>query len=76
MALKTTAWDSAEYLRTEEERAAYLAACMIAQQAIFEWRSLWEWYCQTLPNLSGISVAPMDRAMISSPYIRNLRLSR
>lgn len=28
MALKTTAWDSADYLRTEEERAAYLAACM------------------------------------------------
>lgn len=28
MALKTTAWDSAEYLRTEEERAGYLAACM------------------------------------------------
>lgn len=28
MALKTTPWDSAEYLRTEEERAAYLAACM------------------------------------------------
>src|SRR3546814_18601692 len=28
MALKTTPYDSAEYLRTEEERAAYLAACM------------------------------------------------
>jgi probable addiction module antidote protein len=28
MALKTTRWDSAEYLRTEEERAAYLDACM------------------------------------------------
>lgn len=28
MALKTTPWDSAEYLRTEEERAAYLAVCM------------------------------------------------
>jgi probable addiction module antidote protein len=28
MALKTTPWDSAEYLRTEEARAAYLAACM------------------------------------------------
>lgn len=28
MALKTTPWDSAEYLRTEEERAAYLAICM------------------------------------------------
>lgn len=28
MALKTTSWDSAEYLRTEEERAAYLAVCM------------------------------------------------
>jgi len=28
MGLKTTAWDSAEYLRTEEERAAYLVACM------------------------------------------------
>lgn len=27
MALKTTPWNSAEYLRTEEERAAYLAAC-------------------------------------------------
>lgn len=28
MALKTTPWDSAEYLRTEKERAAYLAVCM------------------------------------------------
>src|SRR3546814_19190507 len=28
MALKTTPYDSAEYLRTEEERAAYMAACM------------------------------------------------
>lgn len=28
MALKTTRWDSAEYLRAEEERAAYLDACM------------------------------------------------
>lgn len=28
MGLKTTAWDSAEYLRTEEERATYLAVCM------------------------------------------------
>jgi probable addiction module antidote protein len=28
MALKTTRWDSADYLRTEEERAAYLDACM------------------------------------------------
>ena len=28
MALKTTPYDSAQYLRTEEERAAYLAACM------------------------------------------------
>src|SRR3546814_20479523 len=28
MALKTTPYDSAAYLRTEEERAAYLAACM------------------------------------------------
>lgn len=28
MALRTTRWDSADYLRTEEERAAYLAACV------------------------------------------------
>jgi probable addiction module antidote protein len=28
MALKTTRWDSAEYLRTEEDRAAYLDACL------------------------------------------------
>lgn len=28
MAIKTTRWDSADYLRTEEERAAYLAACI------------------------------------------------
>lgn len=28
MALKTTPYDSARYLRTEEERAAYLATCM------------------------------------------------
>lgn len=28
MALKTTPYDSAQYLRTEEERAAYLATCM------------------------------------------------
>jgi probable addiction module antidote protein len=28
MALKTTPYDSADYLRTEEERGAYLAACM------------------------------------------------
>ena len=28
MALKTTPYDSADYLRTEEERAAYLAACL------------------------------------------------
>ena len=28
MPLKTTPYDSADYLRTEEDRAAYLAACM------------------------------------------------
>lgn len=28
MALKTTRWDSADYLRTEKDRAAYLDACM------------------------------------------------
>src|SRR3546814_1498794 len=28
MALKTTPYDSARYLRTDEERAAYLATCM------------------------------------------------
>ena len=28
MALKTSPYDSADYLRTEEERAAYLAACL------------------------------------------------
>lgn len=28
MPLKTALWDSAEYLRTEEERAGYLAACI------------------------------------------------
>lgn len=28
MALKTTRYDSADYLRTEEERAAYLVACL------------------------------------------------
>lgn len=28
MALKTTQWDSADYLRTEEARAAYLAAAL------------------------------------------------
>jgi probable addiction module antidote protein len=28
MTLKTTPWDSAEHLRTEEDRAAYLTACM------------------------------------------------
>lgn len=28
MTLKTTPWDPTDYLRTEEERAAYLAACM------------------------------------------------
>ena len=26
--VKTTAWDSAEHLRTEEEMAAYLDACL------------------------------------------------
>ena len=28
MTLKTTRWDSAQYLDTEEERAAYLEACL------------------------------------------------
>lgn len=28
MPLKTTPWDSADYLRTEEDRAAYLAAAL------------------------------------------------
>jgi probable addiction module antidote protein len=28
MALKTTRWDSAQYLGTEEDRAAYLEACL------------------------------------------------
>lgn len=28
MTLKTTRWDSADYLHTEEDRAAYLAACI------------------------------------------------
>jgi probable addiction module antidote protein len=28
MPLKTTPWDSADYLRTEEERASYLAAAL------------------------------------------------
>lgn len=28
MTLKTTPWDSAEYLRTEEDIAAYIATCM------------------------------------------------
>lgn len=28
MALKTTRWDSAQYLGTEEERASYLDACL------------------------------------------------
>ena len=28
MALKTTRWDSAEYLKTDEDMAAYLEACM------------------------------------------------
>jgi probable addiction module antidote protein len=28
MALKTTPWDSAEYLKTEEDVAEYIAACM------------------------------------------------
>jgi len=28
MTLKTTPWDSADYLKTEEDRAAYLEACL------------------------------------------------
>lgn len=28
MTLKTTAWDSAEYLKTEADRTAYLQACL------------------------------------------------
>ena len=28
MAIKTTRWDSADYLHTEEDRAAYLIACI------------------------------------------------
>ena len=28
MEVKTTRWDSAEYLKTEEDIAAYIAACM------------------------------------------------
>ena len=28
MTVKTTRWDSAEYLKTEEDIAGYMAACM------------------------------------------------
>lgn len=28
MSIKTSRWDSADYLHSEEDRAAYLAACL------------------------------------------------
>lgn len=32
LALKSTPWDSADYLKTEADRTAYLEACMAAGQ--------------------------------------------